>query len=536
MERGLSPVHLPGVSARWTTSNVDEGLPGIVTPLTWDFYFPAAELASRGAWCNLGAMPERLRPVPDEVDARFFNAVMGRAAANLDLFGSMADRMPGGSAAAMEEQLFGSTAGGDGGARDRSRYPIVAAKAPLSLRRAARQLDEVAEATAPWWSESVARAGSLREAADAVRLFEEARERFGLIMDPHMTVSMVCQGLVEGVTRLAAHAGLDGLENQLIRSPEGTAEFELVSDLRRFAAGELSLEGFLAAHGYHGPQEGLLDAVVWREDPAPVVALGESYRSREMSETPDQLLARRRSEQAQAIEALSRALGTIRAIGARRLIAFAGRAPEWRETGRATILRTVDVGRAAARAAGRALAAEGRLDDPEDVFMLGIDEVARAEATDPRSLVAARRSQHERFALARLPQIWSGEPNPLTASDEDGTDEARPELIRGLGVSAGIGEGRAVVVTDQRHAHLEEGDVLVCRLTDPSWASLFPLAEAVVTDVGSAISHAAIVCRELGIPCVANTRTGSAQLRTGDRVRVDGDGGTVQVLERRAEI
>ena len=119
------------------------GCPAILTPLTWSFYFPAAEQASRGAWCNLGAMPERQRPVPEDVDARFFNAVMGRAAANLDLFGGMADRMPGGSAAAMEEQLFGSTEAVAGRERDRSRYPAVALKAPLSLsERALAPMDE----------------------------------------------------------------------------------------------------------------------------------------------------------------------------------------------------------------------------------------------------------------------------------------------------------------------------------------------------------------------------------------------------------
>jgi phosphoenolpyruvate synthase/pyruvate phosphate dikinase len=62
--------------------------------------------------------------------------------------------------------------------------------------------------------------------------------------------------------------------------------------------------------------------------------------------------------------------------------------------------------------------------------------------------------------------------------------------------------------------------------------TLFPLAEAVVTDVGSQLSHAAIVCRELGLPCVANTRNGTARLRDGMRVRVEGSAGTVTVLSQ----
>lgn len=89
------------------------------------------------------------------------------------------------------------------------------------------------------------------------------------------------------------------------------------------------------------------------------------------------------------------------------------------------------------------------------------------------------------------------------------------------------------VVLDLDEADVEDGTVIVCTATDISWASLFPLAEAVVTDLGSAMSHAAIVCRELGLPCVANTWTGTRDLWDGMRVRVDGTEGTVEVLEVR---
>jgi phosphoenolpyruvate synthase/pyruvate phosphate dikinase len=97
--------------------------------------------------------------------------------------------------------------------------------------------------------------------------------------------------------------------------------------------------------------------------------------------------------------------------------------------------------------------------------------------------------------------------------------------------SAGVAEGIGHVVCDLDEADIDEGTVLVCWASDPSWASLFPLAEAVVTDAGCAMSHAAILCRELGLPCVAGTRTGTTVLRDGMRVRVDGASGRVEILE-----
>ncbi len=104
-------------------------------------------------------------------------------------------------------------------------------------------------------------------------------------------------------------------------------------------------------------------------------------------------------------------------------------------------------------------------------------------------------------------------------------------MITGLAVSPGVVEGRARVVLDAATSELEPGEVLVCETTDPSWASLFLVASALVIDIGGALSHGAIVARELGVPCVINTRAGTRSLRTGDLLQVDGNAGVVRVLE-----
>jgi len=78
---------------------------------------------------------------------------------------------------------------------------------------------------------------------------------------------------------------------------------------------------------------------------------------------------------------------------------------------------------------------------------------------------------------------------------------------------------------------VEPGEILVTTTTDPSWASIMFISSALVVDIGGALSHAAVVARELGIPCVVNTRNGTRSLHTGDRVRVDGNAGTVEVMK-----
>ena len=89
--------------------------------------------------------------------------------------------------------------------------------------------------------------------------------------------------------------------------------------------------------------------------------------------------------------------------------------------------------------------------------------------------------------------------------------------------------GRARIVSDPAAAELEPGDILVCATTDPSWTPLFMLAEALVIDIGGEISHGAIVARELGVPCVINTKTGTRDIPDGATIRVDPRAGTIEV-------
>ena len=111
-----------------------------------------------------------------------------------------------------------------------------------------------------------------------------------------------------------------------------------------------------------------------------------------------------------------------------------------------------------------------------------------------------------------------------TGGDGDG--------ITGMAASPGVAEGVArLVFSPEEVGDLEEGEILVAPITAPSWAPVFPKIRACVTDIGGMMSHAAIVCREYGVPAVTGTGFGTNTIKTGDRIRVDGSGGTVTILD-----
>jgi len=105
--------------------------------------------------------------------------------------------------------------------------------------------------------------------------------------------------------------------------------------------------------------------------------------------------------------------------------------------------------------------------------------------------------------------------------------------IKGFAASAGVAEGPARVLKRLKDiVNLQPGEILVCPSTNPSWAPVFTKIKAAVTDIGGLTSHAAIVCREYGVPSVTGTGVSTAVIKTGDILKVDGDSGVVEIVKR----
>jgi pyruvate,water dikinase len=214
------------------------------------------------------------------------------------------------------------------------------------------------------------------------------------------------------------------------------------------------------------------------------------------------------------------------------------------------------------RAFGDILVKAGFFADRDDVFLLKLNEVpdalwdmysAWAVGVEPRGagywgpelerrkgILAALREWTAPPALGVPPQVvtepftvmlW-GITSESVAGWLRSSDDAGDGSVSGFAASPGVAEGPArVIFSADQIGEVQQGEVLVASLTAPSWAPIFGKIVATVTDVGGMMSHAAIVCREYGLPAVTGTAFGTGRIKTGQRVRVDGSNGTVTVLD-----
>jgi phosphohistidine swiveling domain-containing protein len=201
-------------------------------------------------------------------------------------------------------------------------------------------------------------------------------------------------------------------------------------------------------------------------------------------------------------------------------------------------------------AIGRKLAAEGVFTQPDDVFFLKYHELrvlsANFQAFDSKALIKQRRKIREK-AFAERARYWVGTITHWSLHDEpykqglwgwpdvyEREKEAAtgPKTsLRGLGASAGVVEGVARIVrSPEQFDQVKKGEILVCQMTNPAWVVLFTKIGGLITDAGGALSHPAVISREFGIPAVVGTTIATERIKTGQRVRVNGAAGIVEIL------
>lgn len=511
-------------STLWTTTNIREAIPGVPTPLTWSIFGPAGEQALRDGFAQIGALAPKEAAIPAQRRDWVMGIFFGRTAMRIDLLAHWADRVPGGSGESLVRQFFSAVPGSLNSAPQWKYYPRVAARMAVPYVTLPKALRDNRSRVQKFW-EQASTSDPAGDRIATLALFDQAVAHFrhSLSLQTRMAFSGVqtATELLDRATRgspISAH--------ELMAGYKGHEETQLVKDMWACSRGALTVDEFVQHYGYHGWHEGELSSRTWRDDRSMLLPQFEAYRSRPDSENPELAEQDRVAARYALEDRLIASLPIRRRPLGRAAVRLASYYLPMRGISKVAFLQGLDIARLTARRLGRFLSDTGVLEDAEDVFYLTSDELHGALPPEPASVVQARKNLRARYSELEIPDSWSGMPHPMRPTSR------RVEHIEGVGASPGVIEGVARVVIDPIDAVIEPGEILVARETDPSWASLMFLSAGLVADIGGLMSHTAIVARELGIPCVVNTKIAITSISSGDRIRVDGKTGYIDIVSR----
>jgi len=524
----------------WSNGNVGEALPGVMTPATWSFvelimsrmtfppslpgYLGYGRIGGR-VYVNVSISMslEALAGLSPRRFAALLSPVLGKLPPVEEI---PRPRLPRGkvirlavpAAVAMLRRVRAS----------QRRMPEFFAAAPGRCERLRAEIERTADAAvlASLWP-------------DQVRpLLEEACDMLAAAATHGTRMLSIPGRLAKLVGEADATLLLSGLSGQQAGGA-ALASLGPALGLAQLARGEIDRDTFARQYGHRGPHEVELSKPRPAEDPAwiddQLAAVGDT--TRDDFRHADALLASAEAARAAAWERLDRQ-DPRKAAAARKLIARWAPIARDREAARSEVIRSAWVARTWVRRAG-ALTGHG-----DDLFFLELPETFGLLRGDPAPLdkVPARWAAYETYrALPPYPALirgrfdpvrWAADPNRRSDFyDERAQTAPLDEEITGFPGAAGVVEGIARVLrTPEDAGRLGDGEILVTTATNIGWTPIFPRAAAVVTDVGAPLSHAAIVARELGIPAVVGCGNATMRLHSGDRIRVDGSRGTVEVL------
>ncbi|WP_457540155.1 NAD-dependent epimerase/dehydratase family protein [Williamsia sp. R60] len=311
---------------------------------------------------------------------------------------------------------------------------------------------------------------------------------------------------LRGVRQLAAEAAADPEIVALLSDrSEGLADRVRNQAPDFWASVEAALKGF----GHRGPAEAEFDARSFSDDiPMFLGTVGRAAST--ISNGP---------ATAATGNATPRAKSTLAQRLAKHLLSQ-------REQNRDRCVRLTWITRRLVREQGRRLVAQGRIDHADDLFALTLPELLDPADT-VRATIADRQAERVRLAALHMPPVFAG-----TWEVADVLPPLQPgDSLRGIGICGGTVRGRARVINHDTIDDLEPDEIMIAHVTDVGYTALFAHAAAVVTDIGGVMSHAAVVAREYGVPCIVDTQVAAARVQNGALVEIDGKSGTLTVLE-----
>ena len=536
----------------YTRANVGEVFPDPVTPLTSDTTLWLAELGWRDAWVRMGAFD------PDEFPADEFcqlGVQGGYCYLNASLIRLFAERAPGLTWRDMDAQFFGAQPGIPD-------YEQMDGDVRLDLTEkiggtfgyvfAQQHVNDLAELTADRNESRALRAArpDLTVLSDQ-QLFDRYMEfahRHRDYFAHHLFTTYMATVPLGVISAVATAVGRPDLIMPLIAGMGDVDSAEpshalwamsrMPADSPEF---EAAFDAFLDEYGSRGPNEWEARSPSWETRPALAMAAITAMRPAPDSMDPalqNAIRAQLRESAAATLLAIVEAdpatHGQLAAAIACSKAWFPGR-----ERTKTNNIRIVHEMRMSMRELGRRKVAEGVFDEIEDFGFLTQAEweqlLVDGGAAALTDAVRARRAEYQQLQALIPPFVFVGRTDgPDTWERIDAASQTKlgvGDTIVGMPGCAGSVEGIARVVLDSNDpTALEPGDILVAPITDPSWTPLFVPAGGVIVDVGAPMSHAIIVSRELGIPCVISATGATRSIPHGARVRVEGDTGVVTIL------
>jgi pyruvate,water dikinase len=328
----------------------------------------------------------------------------------------------------------------------------------------------------------------------------------------------------------AFDAGVDGLLERIAEIDDPAA--------RTF---EAQWNDLIARHGHRGPNEWDLRAHSWTTRPSMPLGMLERMRFQDDGKSPVEAQARGAAErEALTAELLGMLEGDAETQGTLAAgITSAAFFSSMREMGKNACIRLIHEAKLALMELGRRMVAEAVIDDPQQIFML-LDDELDGFLDDPASMSATIRDRDVAFRYLQtveppyIVKLEDGVP-PISSWPVRGGHGAAVatagDVLQGAMGSPGVATGIARVVLDPSDpGAIGPGDIMVAPTTDPSWVPLFLSAEGVVVNVGAVASHAAIMCRELGLPCAVSVIAATERIPDGAVIEIDGSTGTVTII------
>ncbi|MEV0995823.1 PEP/pyruvate-binding domain-containing protein [Nonomuraea sp. NPDC050202] len=515
----------------WTGGNLGEAIPDVMTPITWSFVRRFIE----------EAMSASTLPGFDLV-----GNIGGRFYMNLSIVHSIAAALGMRSRLGVIDQVFGKTPPGlEVPLVPVPRWRLIRTVVPMAIRirrRVARHLAHMPEFLAG----SPRKCEELRERVAATGSGAELAGLWEREIGPHLVTSSQMleaagrQGgaaLVYTRDRLRKMMGEVDAEAMLtgVNAEGELASMGPVMGLSRLARGEITREEFARRYGHRGPHE--FEVSIPRPGEDPVWIDTQLAGLRDPRADTEALLERQRTAREQAWARFAQRYPGKQARMRERVRRWNAVVRD-RETARSENIRAFWVLRAFVVRAGELTGAG------DDVFFLYLPELLALLRGDRSVLETApvRRATYERYAsLPPYPALIVGRFDPVRWAadparradiyDARGASAPVSDTVTGFPGAPGVVEGTARVISGPEEGErLKPGEILVTTLTNVGWTPMFPRAAAVVTDMGAPLSHASIVARELGIPAVVGTGNATMRVRDGDRIRVDGERGTVELL------